>query len=69
MQLVGQKDNLEIINKWKTLPQFIIISGDEHTGKTYLTLYLCSKYNLHYVEESNSVSSIRRLLSVMKPRV
>lgn len=42
MQLIGQKSNLDIINKWETLPQFIIIQGDKHTGKSYLALYLSS---------------------------
>lgn len=67
MQLIGQESNLDIISKWQTLPQFIIITGDKHTGKTHLTLYLCQQYNLQYVLMKNGINDIRKLLDVMKP--
>lgn len=67
MQLIGQNENLDIINKWETLPPFIIISGDEHTGKTYMITYLCSKFNLHYVKMKNGVGDVRKLIDIMKP--
>lgn len=67
MQLVGQKDNLDIINTWKTMPPFTIIQGDEHTGKTYFTLYLCKHFNLHYNLISNKVDEVRSLIKTMKP--
>lgn len=67
MQLIGQKSNLDIIDKWNTLPPFVIIQGDEHMGKTYMTLYLCQKFKLHYVNINKSVSEIRSLISIMKP--
>lgn len=67
MQLIGQNENLDIINKWKTLPQFIIISGDEHTGKTHLITYLCSKFNLHYIKMKNGVGDVRKLIDIMEP--
>lgn len=66
MQLIGQKNNLELIDKWQTLPNFIIIQGPPHTGKTYLTTYLCKKYSLYYSEMNNSVKNIRSLIEVMK---
>ena len=65
MQLVGQKSNLELINKWKELPNFIIIQGDEHTGKTYLATYLCKKFGKHYVAMKNGIADIRGLLDIM----
>lgn len=65
MQLIGQKNNLDIINKWNTLPQFLIIQGDSYTGKTSLVLYLCQKYNVHYIKMNNSINSVRGLLSSM----
>ena len=37
MQIIGQKSNLEIINNWKKLPQFIILQGDKHTGKNHFS--------------------------------
>lgn len=67
MQLIGQEDNLKIINGWKTLPNFVIIQGDPHTGKTYLTLQICRIFKLHYVEVGNSVKEVRNLIDVMKP--
>ena len=50
MYIIGQHENLESINKWKDLPNFLIIQGDRHMGKSYLTLYLCEKFKLHYVK-------------------
>lgn len=67
MQLIGQKSNLGIINKWNNLPPFIIITGDEHTGKTHLTLYLCQKFGLHYKLMKNGINDVRKLIDVMKP--
>ena len=34
MQIIGQEANLALIDKWKEMPPFVIIQGDEHTGKT-----------------------------------
>lgn len=67
MYLVGQEKNLELINKWETLPQFLIIQGDKHTGKNYLTLYLCNKFGLRYNLVNNSVKTVRSLLKDMSP--
>lgn len=67
MQLIGQENNLDIINNWDTLPQFILITGDRHTGKTFLTLYLCRKFNLHYTLMKNGVNDVRNLIQNMKP--
>ena len=65
MHLIGQENNLEMINRWKELPNFIIIQGEEHSGKKYLTLYLCKKFGLRYVNTKNSIASIRSLLQQM----
>ena len=67
MYIVGQEKNLEIIEKWDSMPPFVIIQGDEHMGKTYLTTYLCKKFKLYYRELDNSVSTVRKLVSQMKP--
>lgn len=67
MQLIGQKSNLELINTWKDLPQFLIIQGDSHTGKKYLTLYLCQKFGLRYSLMKNSVKNVRSLIEYMSP--
>lgn len=67
MQLIGQKNNLEIINKWEILPQFIIITGEVHTGKTNLVLYLCKKFGLSYVLMKNGINDVRKLIDIMKP--
>lgn len=67
MLLIGQKSNLEMINKWNSLPQFVIIKGDEHTGKSYLNLYLCQKFGLHYTRMNNGIGDVRKLLDIMQP--
>ena len=67
MQIIGQEANLALIDKWKEMPPFVIIQGDEHTGKTYLTLYLCRKYGLRYKKISNRVDDVRSLINVMQP--
>lgn len=66
MQLIGQKDNLALINSWETMPPFTIIQGDEHTGKNYLVLYLCKKFKLFYTLVSNDVDTIRDMINHMK---
>lgn len=67
MQLIGQKNNLDIINRWDNLPSFLIIQGPRHSGKTYLTTWLCEKYGLYYMNMNTGVGDIRSLISAMKP--
>lgn len=67
MQIVGQKANLEIINAWKQLPQFLIIQGDEDTGKKTLLLYMCEKFQLNYVKVKNGIKDVRELIKLMTP--
>lgn len=67
MQLIGQESNLELIKNWGTLPQFIIIQGDKHTGKTYFISYLCNIFKLHYVRMNNGINDVRSLLDAMVP--
>ena len=67
MQLIGQTKNLEIINTWKDMPSFLIIQGDSHMGKTFLTLYLCKKFKLYYREIKPTVKEVRSLISIMEP--
>lgn len=65
MQLIGQKNNIDIINKWDNLPNFIIIQGDRYTGKTHLAKYICDKFNINYVQMKNGINDIRGLLDIM----
>lgn len=65
MQLIGQQLNLDIISKWNKFPNFLIIQGEEHTGKNYFLLYLCKLYKLHYIKVPISVKNIRELISQM----
>ena len=37
MYIIGQEHNIEIINKLENLPNFVIIQGDRHMGKSYFT--------------------------------
>lgn len=64
-QIIGQEFNLNIINRWDNLPNFIIIQGDKHTGKSFLAKWLCRKFKIDYVEMKNNIDSIRSLLNIM----
>ena len=65
MHVIGQKHNLELINNWETLPNFIIIQGDKDTGKTYMVKYLCDKFDKNYHLMGNSIQEIRKLINLM----
>lgn len=66
MQFIGQKENMEMINKWTSLPNFLIIQGDQHMGKRYLTIWLAEKFNLSYRELNKSVGSIRDTIAKLR---
>ena len=61
MQLIGQKDNLEIINSWEDIPRFLIIQGESDVGKDYMVNYLCDKFKLKYEYKTNAVATVREL--------
>lgn len=65
MQLIGQYGNLDIIDRWKDIPNFIIVQGDEHTGKTHLVKYICSRFKKYYVQVGNTVDDVRKLVEQM----
>ena len=67
MQLIGQESNKILIDKWITPPNFIIIQGERHSGKTYMVTYICDKFNLFYKQVNISIKDIRNLLNVMTP--
>lgn len=67
MQLIGQKNNLNIIDTWKDFPSFLIIQGAPHTGKKYFLLYLCKKFGLKYSSVKNAVKNVRQILQYMSP--
>lgn len=67
MQLIGQVSNKEIIDRWTTPPNFIIVQGERHSGKTHLITYICDKFNLFYKQVSISIKDIRNLINVMTP--
>lgn len=66
MQFIGQSKNLELINRWEKIPNFIIIQGDIYTGKTYLAKYISEKFKKSYILMKNSVSDVRTLVKEMK---
>ena len=67
MLLIGQKNNLEIIDSWTDLPSFLIIQGDTHAGKEYMTLYLCEKFNLRFVKMKNGINDVREMITYITP--
>jgi hypothetical protein len=54
-----------MIDSWKQMPQFTIIQGDKHTGKTTMVLYMCNKFKLKYVSVKNSVKDVRNVVNQM----
>ena len=44
MYLAGQKSNLDLIKNWTSMPSFLIVQGNNDTGKTYFIKYLCKKF-------------------------
>ena len=66
MFLVGQERNLDLIKNWTTMPSFLIVQGNNDTGKTYFVKYLCKKYNLGYMLLDNKVETIRKLVTTAK---
>ena len=66
--LVGQKDNMTIIDKWETLPQFLIIQGDQHTGKSFFAKYLAQRFDLMYKSTDVKVSEVRDVIKGMTKR-
>lgn len=67
MQLIGQETNKILIDKWVSPPNFIIVQGERHSGKTYMITYICDKFNLFYKQVNISIKDIRNLLNVMTP--
>lgn len=65
MHVIGQKLNLEIIDKWQDMPNFIIVQGDDNTGRTHLVTYMCEKFGKHYHLVGNSVQNVRELIKLM----
>ena len=65
MQVIGQENNLNIIERWQTMPQFLMIQGDKHTGKTHMVIYLCQKFKLYYHLMGNSIDDVRALVKSM----
>ena len=61
MRVIGQQDNINIIDKWEDLPRFLIIQGEKDSGKNYIIKYLCDKFGIKYEYKSNAVSAVREL--------
>lgn len=66
MQLIGQVNNLKIIQRWDRIPQFVIIQGSKNTGKTHFTKYLCEMFHMNYVLVRNKINDVRELISIMR---
>lgn len=67
MRLIGQEKNLELIKNWDTMPSFLIVQGNNDTGKTFFIKYLCKRYGLGYMLLDNKVDTVRKLVSTAKP--
>ena len=64
--MIGQTQNLEIIEKWinnKSIPRFIIIEGEEGSGKLTLAKYIANKLNSECAIVGNSINDIREVIN------
>lgn len=67
MYLAGQKSNLDLIKNWTSMPSFLIVQGNNDTGKTYFIKYLCKKFGLGYMLLDNKVDTVRNLVANAQP--
>lgn len=71
MQLIGQKNNYELVTTWKKFPNFLIIKGEKHSGKKHFISYLCENlFKLKFdsvLLESYGVKEIREFVKNMLP--
>lgn len=67
MYLAGQKKNLDLIKNWNNMPSFLIVQGNNDTGKTYFIKYLCDRFGLGYILLDNKVDTVRHLVDSVNP--
>lgn len=60
--MIGQKNNLDIIQQWrinKSIPRFIIISGEEGSGRLTLSKVIIKTINATGIIRGNSIDDVR----------
>ncbi len=60
--MIGQKNNIDIIVKWrckKAVPRFIILSGEEGSGRLTLAKIILNVLNAKGIIMGNSISDVR----------
>ena len=63
--MIGQKNNLEIIKKWRlnrAFPRFIIIVGDSNSGRYTLAKEIVKTLNAREYLADNSIESVRQVI-------
>lgn len=64
--MVGQKNNIALIRqlvKEDRLPKFILLSGNNHTGKNYLCKEIANILNYPYLSIEKGIDNIRELIN------
>lgn len=60
--LIGQQANKERINKWPTLPNFMIFEGEKGSGRKTLIRYIAETFDADSILVSNKVDDIRDII-------
>lgn len=62
MKIVGQENNIKMIDNWKTIPNFLLIEGSVGSGRKLLTRYICKKFGADFVLVENKIDNIREMI-------
>lgn len=62
VEVVGQVDNRKRIDAWKKLPNFMIIEGEQGSGRKTLIRYIAEQFGADSILIGNKVSEIREVV-------
>ena len=62
MQIVGQRDLLNLLLNLKKLPSLLLLVGGKGSGKTEITKLLAQHYNMEFIAVGNKIDDIRQLI-------
>jgi len=66
MQIIGQKDLFNEVNRWiekDNIPRFILLSGSKYSGKTYLAKEIAKLISKEIIEVDHKADTIRDMIN------